>query len=116
MIEDIDVIRQNSLHHYIRWEKPWFYDPINEQMSYIEYKIQRYWAEKIDLIDKHVNILNSGIGYYAVPFCWEKGAKKIEMFDLDPSMAETSWHINNLYEMGESFIHHERNITFDYDQ
>lgn len=116
MIEDIDVIRQNRLHQYIKWEKPWFYDPIHEQMSYAEYKIQKYWAEKVDLIDKHVHILNSGIGYYAVPFCYEKGAKRIDLFDIDPSMAETSWWINKLYNTSENFVHWQKNITFDYDQ
>lgn len=116
MIEDIDVIRTNELHHLIKWRLPWFADAITEQLSYEEFQIQKYWASRIDLIDKNVNILNSGIGYFAVPFCYEKGVKSLEMFDMDPTTVDVSWSINNLYDMGENFIHHQRNVTFDYNQ
>ena len=88
LIEDEDVIRIQRIIDETRWHYPYMWPSISSQVSLTEFKIQKWWASKIDLIDKTVNIFNSGFGFYSVPFAKEKGAKKIYTYDMCPTMSE----------------------------
>lgn len=113
-LEQIDIERYNITEILARWDYPWFYWPIKSQQTVEEWKIQRYWADKIDLVDKSVNILNSGFGFFSVPFAFEKGAKSVHLFDMCPITEQISWTLNEPFvEQGYDFIHHIKNITFD---
>lgn len=70
------------------WSYPFAIEHIRDQLGTTEFKIQRWWANKIDLNEKRVNILNSGIGFYSVPFAKEKGAIEINTYDMDPMTRE----------------------------
>ena len=118
-LSDNDINRMNILRGAVKYDYPWFDDFVAEQQTHTEFVIQKYWADKIDLIDKDVNILNSGIGYYSMPFCYERGARTVHTYDMDPTVSKLSWMINvNIYRTRKEnpdFMHHIRNITFDYD-
>ena len=45
------------------WSYPFAIEHVRDQLGTTEFKIQRWWADKIDLNKKRVNILNSGIGF-----------------------------------------------------
>ena len=92
-----DFERMSVLHALIKHHHPWMDDFIEEQKTPVEYEIQKYWASKVDLIDKHVAILNSGIGYYSVPFAFQRGAKTVHTYDMDPTTADLAWTINGSY-------------------
>ena len=62
-IEPTDAIIYSKLFNRIKWEFPWFFDQVKDQISDTEFQIQKWWANRIDLIDKKVNILSSGIGF-----------------------------------------------------
>ena len=109
-----DIDRMNCLHGIVKHHYPWFDDFIEEQKTVTEFTIQKYWADKIDLIDKNVNILNSGIGFYSVPFCYQRGANSVYLYDMDPTTEEISWQINGRYQDRE-FMHNRKNITFEYE-
>jgi len=110
-IEPTDAIRYSKLFNRIKWEFPWFFDQVKDQISDTEFQIQKWWANRIDLIDKKVNILSSGIGFYSVPFCYEKCAKHINAYDMDPTTDILSRDINRFY--FPIFEHHQNNIIFD---
>ena len=52
-------------------------------------------------------------GFFSVPLAYEKGAKKISLYDLDPTTRDISNWINGVYK--PEFNHHIVNTTFDYD-
>lgn len=108
-----DIARMNHLHEIVKYHYPWFDDFVEEQKTESEFIIQKYWADKLDLIDKNVNILNSGIGFYSVPFCYQKGAESVWLYDMDPTVEELSWQINSRYH-DRNFMHNRKNITFEY--
>lgn len=110
-----DFERMSVLHALIKHHHPWMDDFIEEQKTPVEYEIQKYWASRVDLIDKHVAILNSGIGYYSVPFAFQRGAKTVHTYDMDPTTAELCWTINGSYWESAGYSHHQRNITFDHE-
>lgn len=112
-LDDEDVKRMYNLHGNVKHHFPWFDDYVEESKTFTEFQIQKYWASRIDLIDKKVDILNSGIGYFAVPFCYQRGASSVHLYDMDPTVRELSWRINSVY-TDRDFIHHQQNVTFDY--
>jgi hypothetical protein len=118
-LDDDDIKRMYDLRGVIKHQFPWFDDFIEEQQTYTEFLIQKYWAERVDLIDKDVNILNSGIGYFSVPFCFQRGSKSVHMYDMDPTVVKISNWVNApIYREGRdktAFTHHTRNVTFEYD-
>lgn len=114
LIEENDIDRLNKLAIFSHYTKPWFFENFKEQIALSEFKINKYWSERIDLIEKSVNILNSGFGYYSVPLCYEKGASNISLYDMDPTTKDVSWRINKPYE--PEFNHNLLNTTFDYDK
>ena len=83
-IEKSDVDRFTVLLRETRELSDWdnYYDNLFEQMSKTEFIIQHWWADKIDLIGKDVNILNSGVGFYSVPMCFEKGELMLDNSDV----------------------------------
>lgn len=112
-----DVKRMYHLRRLVTINYPWFDDIIAEQQTYVEFVIQKYWAERVDLIDKDVNILSSGIGYYSLPFCYARGAKTVHTYDMDPTISDIAHHINNAAygkTFGDAWCHHQKNITFEY--
>ena len=115
LAEEEDIDRLEKLVTYTRFSKPWFFENFKEQVALSEFKIAKYWAERIDLIRKSVSILNAGFGFYAVPLCHEKGAKRINLYDMDPTTKDVSWWINEKYYKPE-FFHRQLNVTFDYDK
>lgn len=114
MIKEIDVERLSRLHHLHHWKFPWFYENIRNQISVEEFKIQQWWTDKISMIDKEVNILSSGLGVYALPFCVEKGASYTRLIDMDPITEEVSNLMNSAYGY-EPWSHFLMDITFDYE-
>ena len=120
-LDNFDIERISRLDLSVKYDYPWFDEVIAEQKSIEEFKIQKWWVSKLDLIDRHVNILNSGIGYYSVPFVFQRGAKSIHTFDLCPTTDELAWKINNSFRTDEyrqgnwpdAYTHHRRNITFE---
>ena len=99
-------------HDLLLWEPdyPWFHDNIRDQISGTEFKIQKWWADKIDVSEKEVNILNSGMGAYALPFCIENGAAHTRLIDMDPITEEISLQVNDK----GPWCHLLMDITFDY--
>ena len=114
MIEPEDIERFTKLSDTVQWHKPWLYGNVKEQTDKIEYIIQKYWANKVNMINKSVAIFNSGFGFYSVPFCSEKGAQYIRLYDMDPTTKEISWYLNERYK--PNFDHKLLNITFDYEE
>ena len=118
-LSDGDINRMNTLRSVLKYHYPWFDDFIAEQQSHTEFLIQKYWADKIDLIDKDVNILNSGIGYYSLPFCYERGARTVHTYDMDPTICTLAWQVNipiyRTKKKDPECMHHTKNITFEYD-
>ena len=51
LIEDDDVIRIQRIIDETRWHYPYMWPSISNQISLTEFKIQKWWASKIDLID-----------------------------------------------------------------
>jgi hypothetical protein len=113
LTEYTDIDRYEKLIVNTHYSRPWLFNNFRDQISLTEFKIQHKWAEKIDLINKSVNILNSGFGFFSVPLAYEKGAKKISLYDLDPTTRDISGWINGIYK--PEFNHHIVNTTFDYD-
>jgi len=87
------------------WLYPFALENIRDQLGTTEFKIQRWWADKISLTEKRVNILNSGIGFYSVLFAKERGAVEINTYDMDPMTKEIITGSN----------HHICNTIFDID-
>ena len=114
MIEPEDIERFTKLSDTVQWHKPWLYGNVKEQTDKIEYIIQKYWANKVNMINKSVAIFNSGFGFYSVPFCNEKGAQYIRLYDMDPTTKEISWYLNERYK--PNFDHKLLNITFEYEE
>lgn len=114
MIEPEDIERFTKLSDTVQWHKPWLYGNVKEQTDKIEYIIQKYWANKVNMINKSVAIFNSGFGFYSVPFCSEKGAQYIRLYDMDPTTKEISWYLNERYK--PNFDHKLLNLTFDYEE
>ena len=113
-LERDDISRMNNLHEIVKNHYPWFDDFVEEQKTETEFIIQKYWADKVDLIDKNVSILNSGIGFYSVPFCYQKGAESVWLYDMDPTVEDLSYQINSRYH-NRNFMHNIKNITFEYE-
>lgn len=109
--EKFDVIRLELLFNQLS-SKPWFIENINDQLSVNEFMIQRYWASKLNLEDKSVNILNSGIGYYAVGFAFDKDVKKLALYDMCPVTKSISEAVNEFYK-DIGFEHQQLNTTFN---
>ena len=86
LIENTDVQRYQEVLDMTRHHYPYMLDQVVEQMGMTEFKIQKWWASKIDLINKSVNIFNSGFGMYSVPLANEKGASWIRTYDKCPIM------------------------------
>jgi len=112
MTKEPEAVRISRLHDLHLWQHdfPWFYDTMREQVSISEYKIQKWWADRIDVTGKEVNILNSGFGAYALPFCIEKSATHTRLIDMDPITKEISLQANE----GGSWCHMMMDVTFDY--
>ena len=111
LTEEDDVIRLELLFEQLKLQ-PWFIENIKDQISLNEFKIQRYWASKINLENKLVNVLNSGIGYYSVGFAFDKGVRGITLYDMCPVTKGISETINRIYG-GMGFRHQQLNTTFD---
>ena len=106
------MVDVNTHHlHLFKFDYPWFYFNICDQVSITEYKIQKWWADRIDVTGKEVNILNSGFGAYALPLCIEKGAAYTRLIDMDPITKEISLQANE----GGSWCHMMMDISFDYE-
>ena len=122
-ISELDVDRFHKLLRDSKNLEHWddYFENLHEQMSISEYKIQKWWASKIDLIGKKVNILNSGVGFYSVPFCFEKGAVLVKTYDMCPITRSLAWRINQSYhtEWDENkqdqinYYHRQLDIVFD---
>lgn len=122
-ISKIDVSRFTQLLRATKNLEDWdnYYENLFEQMEPIEYEIQKWWANKIDLIDKEVAILNSGVGFYAVPFCFEKGAKVVRTYDMCPITNDLAWRINKDYHVpveieensAYNYFHSRSDVVFD---
>lgn len=112
-IESQDVDRFAKIVSQLKTKYPWdgMHANILHQVGPVEFEIQKWWADKVNLIDKRVNILSGGIGYFAVPFAHEKGAAKINLYDMDPVTSDLSWYVNQIYK--PVFVHHQENIIFD---
>lgn len=112
-IESEDVNRfskiLDQLQHKYNWDG--MYANVLSQISKEEFEIQKWWADRVNLIDKNVAIFNGGLGYFSVPFAHEKGAKRIDLYDMDPVTEELSWYINANYK--PNFCHHLRNVIFE---
>ena len=87
------------------WHYPFMIEHVIDQVGVTEYSIQRWWADKINLKEKSVNILNSGFGFYSIPFAKERGAVEINTYDMDPMTKEII--------MGSN--HDLCNIVFDHE-
>lgn len=113
MLNELDIEKLSQIHdlHLWQFEYPWFHFNICEQVSVTEFKIQKWWADRIDVFGKEVNILNSGLGAYSLPFCMEKGASHIRLIDMDPITAE----ISNISNKSSSCSHMLMDISFDYE-
>jgi hypothetical protein len=111
MAESADIDQFNKLHDFVQWRNPWFYENMKDQTHVREFEIQKYWANKIDCVNKTVAILNSGFGFYAVPFAFEKAAKYVTCYDMDPTTHDVSWWIHNRHK--PNFNHVQLNTTFD---
>jgi hypothetical protein len=113
LTEENDVVRLEFLFKQLE-SQLWFYENIKDQLSVNEFKIQRYWASRLQTFieNKKINILNSGIGYYSVGFACDQGVKRIALYDMCPVTKGISEAINKSYkELG--FEHQQLNTTFD---
>lgn len=86
LIDETDILRYTEALDMTRHHYPYMLDDVVEQMGIVEFKIQKWWASKIDLIGKSVNIFSSGYGMYSVPLAHEKGASWIRTYDKCPIM------------------------------
>ena len=112
-IEEKDVDRFQKILDQLKHNYPWdgMHANICAQVGPIEFQIQKWWADRINCIDQRVAILNGGIGYFSVPFAYEMGAKKIDLYDMDPITENLSWYVNGMYK--PEFVHHQKNVIFD---
>ena len=113
-IEELDVDRFVRVLGNQRYKNHWvdYWQNMYDQMHLTEFKIQKWWANKIDLLGKNVAVLNSGIGFYAVPLCFEKGAASVNTYDMCPITGEIAWEANNAY---DNYNHDVLDIIFDND-
>jgi len=111
-IEESDVDRFIRLLKDQRTKTHWedYWQNMYDQMHLTEFKIQKWWANKIDLIGKKVAILNSGIGFYSVPMCYEKGAFSVNTYDMCPVTSEIAWEANHAY---DNYDHSTLDVVFD---
>tara|TARA_B100000900_G_C20554838_1_gene706322 strand:+ start:377 stop:979 length:603 start_codon:yes stop_codon:yes gene_type:complete len=86
LIDETDILRYTEALDMTRHHYPYMLDDVVEQMGIVEFKIQKWWSSKIDLIGKSVNIFSSGFGMYSVPLANEKGASWIRTYDKCPIM------------------------------
>ena len=117
MIKEFEAKRYWDLFSVQRWRYNWFYENVYDQISPTEYQIQKWWADRIDLIGKSVNILNSGVGFFAAPMAIEKGAYHTRLIDMDPITKEISFIVNECYSgenYNDAFSHYCMDVTFDY--
>lgn len=113
-LEELDVDRFVKVlmlqKHKSHWEDYW--QNLYDQMHVNEFKIQKWWGSKVDLIGKSVSILNSGIGFYSVPLCVEKGAKSVNTYDMCPvtaDIAKDAHWVSNY----DNYNHNVLDIVFD---
>ena len=106
LIENTDVLRYQEALDMTRHHYPYMLDQVVEQIGIVEFKIQKWWASKIDLINKSVNIFNSGFGMYSVPLANEKGASWIRTYDKCPIMTYIITAANEV--IGKADIIHKR--------
>tara|TARA_B100000212_G_scaffold312250_1_gene264440 strand:+ start:411 stop:1043 length:633 start_codon:yes stop_codon:yes gene_type:complete len=102
---------QNILSEYGE-ANPFFLHDMREQASREEFLIQKFWMS-IHTRDQKVNILNSGLGFWSVPFAAEKNAKSIHTYDMCPLAEKLSWIANKTY--SSIHTHHKINTVFDTD-
>lgn len=112
-VEEVDVIRFCDVLRAQRYKSDWedYWQNLHDQMHVNEFKIQKWWANKIDLIGKEVSILNSGAGFYSVPMCFEKGATLVRTYDMCPVTDEIAWEANTHYQ--PNYIHYVEDVVFD---
>lgn len=112
MTKETKAERISRLHDIHLWQHdfPWFYDTMRDQVSVSEYEIQKWCIDNADISGKQVNILNAGLGAYALSFCIEKGATYTRLIDMDPVTKE----ISNLINTEGPWCHTMMDITFDY--
>ena len=122
-LEHIDVDRFTDLLREAKQLEYWddYFENLHSQMCKNEYIIQRWWAERIDLIGKRVNILNSGVGFFAVPLCFEKGATVVKTYDMCPITRQLVWRMNKGYHVKDpeyipNYFHEVCDVTFDNDK
>ena len=112
MTKENKAERISRLHDIHLWQHdfPWFYDTMRDQVSVSEYEIQKWCIDNADVSGKQVNILNAGLGAYALSFCIEKGATYTRLIDMDPITEE----ISNLTNIEGPWCHMMMDVTFDY--
>jgi hypothetical protein len=112
-VEEADVNRFTTLLRKQRYKFHWedYWQNLYDQMGVTEYTIQKWWASKIDLIGKEVSILNSGVGFYSVPICFEKGARHVKTYDMCPITSEMAWEANEEYK--PNYEHKMADVVFD---
>jgi hypothetical protein len=89
---------------------PWYSENIGEQMSYSEYDMIEQAIEHVDVKDKIVNVLNSGIGFYSVSMLLEAGAKFVRLIDMDPGTKDLAYILHH----EENWEFYVKNIAFDW--
>jgi|TARA_Y100000015_G_scaffold43198_1_gene52957 hypothetical protein len=111
-LEDLDVNRFVHLLRKQRYKSHWedYWQNLYDQMQPTEFKIQKWWGSKVDLIGKSVSILNSGVGFYSVPMCFEKGASRVTTYDMCPITSEIAWEANSVY---NNYNHKVLDVVFD---
>ena len=114
-LSETDVARLNLVLEKVTWDYPWLWDNVREEMSEKEWLIQKWWADKVDLIDKAVNIMCGGVHFYSVPFAHQKGAQYIHCYDLDPTAISIGWSVNKFYKP-ELQDMKALNVVFDYEE
>jgi len=103
---------QNILSEYGE-AKPFFMHNLREESSVTEYLIQKYWMN-IHTKGEKINILNSGLSFWSVPFAAEKNAAAIHTYDMCPLAEKLSWIANKQY--SAIHTHHKINTVFDTDR
>jgi len=96
-------------------QSPWMREVIEPQFSPAEFDIQHTWIKQLNLRGKRVNLINGGIGFFAVPLALGAGASKVTIYDMCPSQHEIAYTIHG-ERWGPLFDHVQCDTIFDDDQ
>ena len=101
------------MHRIIYEDHPYLVEKMQKETHQNHFHETTKWLSRVPVLDRHVNVLCGGTGLFSVPLILSHNAQSVKIIDIDPTLHDISYHINEQHK--HSYSHQISNITFDRD-